>query len=322
MSVIGFSVVITTFNRLSLLKRAVESALNQTIPCEVIVLDDCSFDGTAEYLQQLGDQIVYYRNSKNMGHSASVNIGVALAQGQWIKLLDDDDYLALNCIEEMKQVIIKHPKAVICSCQTIEVDVNETEIGRSRKVGMEKMHYIAQEDIHYGMLLEQVPFGTPVQIAFLREAFLKSGGWNSRFDLAYDDIDSWVRISQMGDAIFINKCLAYRRFWPGSYHEKFSLRQRLKNHIAIKKKIYYLVNQKYHKIIPSFTTIQNYLQLHWGVIALISKDVILFFKLAGFALISPQAWFLFIKITLDKKLFIYNNFSQTKCQSLRSVRYI
>ena len=41
-----FSVVITTYNRLDLLKRAINSALNQTLKCEVVVADDCSSDGT------------------------------------------------------------------------------------------------------------------------------------------------------------------------------------------------------------------------------------------------------------------------------------
>ena len=109
-----FSIVITTHNRLSLLKRAIASSLNQSIPCEVIVVDDCSYDGTAEYIQSLGEDIIFYRNLKNMRQSFSVNVGVKAAQGDWIKLLDDDDYLAPNCIEEIMKNIAQYPEAVIC----------------------------------------------------------------------------------------------------------------------------------------------------------------------------------------------------------------
>ncbi len=52
-----FSVVITTYNRLDLLKRAINSALNQTIECEVIVVDDCSSDGTDEYVTSFRKQL-------------------------------------------------------------------------------------------------------------------------------------------------------------------------------------------------------------------------------------------------------------------------
>jgi glycosyltransferase involved in cell wall biosynthesis len=60
-----FSVVITTYNRLHLLERAISSVLNQTIPCEVVVADDCSSDGTEDYLKSLSQRIVYHRNSVN-----------------------------------------------------------------------------------------------------------------------------------------------------------------------------------------------------------------------------------------------------------------
>lgn len=60
-----FSVVISTYNRLNLLKRAINSALNQTIPCEVVVADDCSADETEAYVKSLGNSVIYHRNEVN-----------------------------------------------------------------------------------------------------------------------------------------------------------------------------------------------------------------------------------------------------------------
>jgi glycosyltransferase involved in cell wall biosynthesis len=65
-----FSIVITTYNRLTLLQRAIDSALTQTMPCEVVVVDDCSSDGTQAYVQErcealasVGDRrLIYHRN--------------------------------------------------------------------------------------------------------------------------------------------------------------------------------------------------------------------------------------------------------------------
>ncbi len=130
-----FSVVITTYNRLELLKRAIQSALNQTINCEVVVVDDCSTDDTQAYVTSLGERVVYYRHSINQGHAISINAGVTKASGDWIKFLDDDDYLAVNCLEEMEKVIIMHPQAVICSCVAAQVNESEVEISRTPKVG-------------------------------------------------------------------------------------------------------------------------------------------------------------------------------------------
>ncbi len=234
MSEIKFSIAIATYNRLSLLGRAIDTALAQTLTCEVIVVDDGSSDGTEAYvrhrcaeMQIRGDErLIYHRNSTNLGHSETVNTGVQLASGEWIKLLDDDDYLAVNCIEEMSQAIALHPAAVICSCQAIQVDVHQLEVSKTKRIGPGKAFYIPQADIHYGMLLEQVPFGTPVQVAFRRDAFLKSGGWDSSLNTNFDDIDSWIKIAQFGDAIFINSYLAYRTLWPGAYNQKLSLERR------------------------------------------------------------------------------------------------
>ncbi|MFB2881150.1 glycosyltransferase family 2 protein [Floridanema aerugineum] len=325
-----FTIVITTYNRLSLLRRSIASALAQSVPCEVVVADDCSSDGTEAYLCNLreelrakgDDRLVYHRNSHNMGHAATINAGVQAATGDWIKPVDDDDYLADNCIEEIIKAIALRPQAVICSCQAAQVDVNQNELSRTRKAGPGKVFYIPQEDIHYGMLLEQIPFGTPIQVAFTRDAFLKSGGWDSRLDVNFDDIDSWVKIAQFGDAIFINQCLAYRTVWPGSYNKKFSRQKRLDTHIELKEKIYSLVDEKHRQNIPSIRAFRNYLRLHWALVAAKQRSITDVLSLALPAVFYLPAWkLLFIAIItrynqqfllqkqLDKNIWVWTKLS-------------
>ena len=302
-----FSIVITTFNRWEMLKRSLLSCLQQTMPCEVIVVDDHSSDRTEEYLQELllgyGNSFIYHRHPKNLGHAAAVNQGINLATGDWIKLVDDDDYLADNCIETLNEVISnyfqtsqnsKNHKAVICSTQAIQVDENGQEISKTKTIGNTPVTYINQADIHYGMLLELVPFGTPIQVAFSREAFLQTGGWNSQLDTNYDDIDSWIKIAQFGDAIFINQCLGYRTVWQGGLNQKFSIPDRLKVNMEIKEKIYQLINSKYHNQLPSLENIHNYLHLHWSFVSLKQKKISTALTLLFPALFSLPAWQLFL----------------------------
>ncbi len=293
-----FSIVISTYNRLSLLKRAIHSALFQTIPCEVVVSDDCSPDDTQAYVESLGNQVVYHRNPVNSGHSATVNAGVAAASGDWIKFVDDDDYLAPNCIEEMTKAIALHPQAVICSCQAAQVDINEVVLSITRKPGPGNVFYIPQEDIHYGMLLELVPFGTPIQVACRRDAFLKSQGWDSRLDANCDDIDSWIKIAQFGDALFINQKLAYRTIWPGAYNQKFTITKRLETNLLIKSKIYSLVTEKYRNYIPKMDDLESYLKIHWGLSALKQRRSREGIMLILSHLFSLSAWQLLIQAKL------------------------
>lgn len=301
-----FSVVITTYNRLSLLRRAIDSTLNQTMECEVVVADDCSSDETEAYVKSLGKGIIYHRHQINKGHAATVNAGVEKASGDWIKFLDDDDYLAPNCLEEMARAIALHPTAVICSCIAAQVDANEVELSRTPELGPGLAFYIPQADIHYGMLLELIPFGTPVQVACHRETFLQTGGWDSKLDANCDDIDSWIRIAQFGDAIFLNQCLAHRTIWTGAYNQKFSFSERLDTNIFMKEKIYALVNQKHLCDIPTFMITKTYLKLHWSLVALKHGKFKIFILMAYPAFVSPVAWWFLLRAIVLRRVNRYH----------------
>lgn len=88
------SVVIPTHNRRELLRSALESVYKQTYSrFEVIVVDDCSTDGTTELLRQEAEQgrLRFHRNAKSLGGAGSRNVGIGLAKGELVAFLDDDD---------------------------------------------------------------------------------------------------------------------------------------------------------------------------------------------------------------------------------------
>ncbi|MFB2982221.1 glycosyltransferase family 2 protein [Microseira sp. BLCC-F43] len=296
-----FTIVITTYNRLPLLRRAVESALAQTWPCEVVVADNGSDDGTEEYIRSLGSRVIYHRNSANLGHSGAVNAGVRVAKGKWIKPVDDDDYLAPNCIEEMGSAIAQRPQAVLCSCQAIQVDGNGAEVTRTQPCGTGKAFYVPQEDIHYGMLLEMVPFGTPIQVAFRKDAFLLSGGWDLALNVC-DDIDSWIKIAKYGDAIFLNEYLAYRTLWTGGNNQKSSFQERLEVNMQMKENIYKLVAQKYRSSLPALEDINAFLKLHWSLVGLRQRQFLTAWQIAYPAVFSPGAWKLLFAAIYSRRI--------------------
>jgi len=87
----GVSVIIPTFDRISVLPRALDSVLAQTCPTgEVIVVDDGSTDGTTELLERDYPGVTAIRQS-NCGVSAARNTGLAAATGEWLAFLDSDD---------------------------------------------------------------------------------------------------------------------------------------------------------------------------------------------------------------------------------------
>ena len=292
-----FSIVITTYNRLPKLQRAIASALSQTLPCEIIIADDCSTDGTEVYVQNLleqlhqagDDRLIYHRNPLNQGHSASINVGTQLATGDWIKTLDDDDYLEPDCIEKMSQAILRHSKAVICSCRATQVNSTEEELRQTRAFGTQFVTYVPQADIHYKMLLEQLPFGTSSQVAFQKEAFVQAGGWNPELT-SCDEIDFWIRVSEFGDAVLLNECLVNRTLWKGGYDHRIPIEKRLATNIDMKQKIYNRVSKLYRSKLPKFEDIQTYLYLHWGFVAFKSRSLGTALKLLLPAIFCINAW--------------------------------
>ncbi len=88
------SVIVPTYNRAYCLAATLESALNQTHQnVEVIVIDDGSTDGTAEFIaQKYGDEPrVRYVQQANAGVATARNHGLRIAQGDFVALLDSDD---------------------------------------------------------------------------------------------------------------------------------------------------------------------------------------------------------------------------------------
>ena len=97
------SIIIPTYNRLELLKVAIDSCLRQTHrSIEVLVVDDGSTDGTVDYLRSVSfpsDQTFHWAEQANQGPSVARNRGLEMSSGAFIKYLDSDDALDDKAIE-------------------------------------------------------------------------------------------------------------------------------------------------------------------------------------------------------------------------------
>lgn len=89
------SVVIPTFNCLTYLPKAVESVLSQDYKdIEIIIVNDNSDDGSAEYLEQISknNPSIKVITTDGLGAAAARNIAIELSEGQYVAFLDADDY--------------------------------------------------------------------------------------------------------------------------------------------------------------------------------------------------------------------------------------
>lgn len=87
--------VVRTYNRADGFGRSVDTVLQQSFrDFELIIMDDCSTDNTAERArayEQAHDNIRYIRHETNRGPGAAFNTAIAAARGRYIAFLDDDD---------------------------------------------------------------------------------------------------------------------------------------------------------------------------------------------------------------------------------------
>ena len=97
------SVIIPAYNTEGYIEQAIQSALDQTWRnLEVVVVDDGSTDGTVAVVQSMAeDRVKLFKNARNMGVGATRNRAIQESQGQWIAVLDSDDWYAPERLERL-----------------------------------------------------------------------------------------------------------------------------------------------------------------------------------------------------------------------------
>jgi glycosyltransferase involved in cell wall biosynthesis len=99
------SILVPTFNRANLIRRAIETSINQTYPCEVIVCDHGSSDNTPEVALKYKDKIRYIRREQDKGPIACWLDGIEQATGEIIHITYDDDWLDLKFMEKTIELL-------------------------------------------------------------------------------------------------------------------------------------------------------------------------------------------------------------------------
>lgn len=136
MNNILFSVVIPTYNRADLISETLDSVFSQTYKnFEILVIDNCSTDNTEELLKPLVNEnkIIYIRNEKNFERAYSRNVGLKHAKGDFLTLLDSDDFMYENALSDAFSYIQANPE--------IKVFHNKYEVVNNERQSIYKMPY-------------------------------------------------------------------------------------------------------------------------------------------------------------------------------------
>lgn len=127
------SVIVPNYNHAPFLKQRIESILNQTFQdFELILLDDCSTDGSWEILESYRDNPHLTHIIQNDSNSGSAfrqwKKGLEMAQGEWVWIAESDDYAEPSFLERLMAEVHKTPDCVLAYAATWWVDVNGNKL--------------------------------------------------------------------------------------------------------------------------------------------------------------------------------------------------
>lgn len=179
------TVYMPTYNRAELLKRAVDSVLNQDYRnIELIVVDDNSTDSTHKYLASMAEEdsrFRYFINEKNSGACVSRNKAMGAANGEFITGIDDDDYFLPNHISSMLSSFLENRKDCIAVYPNAFMKRDKTPAKMQKRVS-----YCQQKDL---LIVNRIGNQVLTKTAFMRSI----GGFDEKLT-SWQDLECWYRL--------------------------------------------------------------------------------------------------------------------------------
>jgi len=182
---VKFSVIIPAYNAERYIRTAIESCLIQTYPPhEIIVVDDGSTDRTAEVAESFSSPVRVIRLAQNVGVPGARNEGIQASTGDWIALLDADDWFLPDKLKWQQRCVLENQHAVLIYARVREIAIDGTEAD-SRLVWPDEM---------WPMLRWVCGIDGVSTVLFRREAYDSVGGFDVSLKVC-EDWDLWLRLA-------------------------------------------------------------------------------------------------------------------------------
>lgn len=193
------SIVLPVYNGEANLSHAIDSIINQTYQnIELIVVNDCSTDGTAEILKEYAEndsRILIINNPINMKLPRTLNAGFEHATGDYLTWTSDDNIYKEDAIWKMVEYLQSDDSIDMVYANYTRIDASGNILGEVEPLGT-----------------DMLPFGNEIGACFLykREIAELVGFYDADAFLA-EDYDYWIRIWKAGKLIRIPENLYYYR---------------------------------------------------------------------------------------------------------------
>jgi GT2 family glycosyltransferase/glycosyltransferase involved in cell wall biosynthesis len=199
------SIIIPVYNQVeyTLACLAAVQEHSAAVPCEVIVVDDCSTDSTEKCISALPG-VTYLKNASNQGFIFSCNRGAAAARGKYLAFLNNDAMVRRDWLESLLQTFEFEPQAGLVGSKLVYPDGRLQEAGgiiwrdgsgwnRGKFQDAAKPEYNHLREVHYC---------SAASLMIPKALFDRVGGFDSKYAPAYyEDTDLAFKVAQAGRKI-------------------------------------------------------------------------------------------------------------------------
>ena len=184
------SIIIPCYNDAQFIEQAINSAKNQTYPNkEIIVIDDGSNIETKRVLKSLESKISKLITQGNRGQSAARNVGITQAKGDYIMVLDSDDYFESSFCEKAMSVFLDNKEVKIISSLVNRVIDNKI-IDIFKPNGGNIQEFILNNEATGSCM-------------FLKSEWIKVDGYDESMSKGFEDWEFYIRLLKHGGIAYI-----------------------------------------------------------------------------------------------------------------------
>jgi len=229
------SVIIPAYNHEHFIKETILSIVNQSYGyenIELLVVDDCSTDGTGKILEELSHKYFFYfaQNEENIGVVKNMNKLIRLAKGKYIAGCASDDYWHHEKLEKQVALLEKLDKEyALCHANAYVINENGRIIFYQDK-GQDFAGNI------FPKILTENKIVAP-SMMFRKEIFDTIGYYDE--DISFEDRDMWIRAGLKYKFVHIDEFLVYRRHHPGNLSRDMKSWNEVFNKLFVKYRKYY-----------------------------------------------------------------------------------
>jgi GT2 family glycosyltransferase len=211
------SIIILNWNGLEHLKICLPSVIRQSYKnIEIIVVDNASTDGSSEYVRQNYDAVKLVCNSTNVGFSKGNNVGIQIASGKYIAVLNNDTELEPNWVGSLVEVAEEHPEAGMFACKILSYyDRNLIDcVGHLIYLdGLSRGRGRGEIDEGQYNLIDEVAFPSGCAALYRKEMLEQIGLFDERFFIYVEDSDLGMRGRLAGwKCLYVPNAIVYHKY--------------------------------------------------------------------------------------------------------------